>query len=148
MTVSFQLAAPTLNGVPLGDTFAGYFSKIDNASGDYYFEVNNHIGTSQFFMPEITNQTSSVIEMEVNGGLVGQNQCNCIVGAYADNVVFGYYQLFSNSNVRGYRNGSNYTGPYIYWGQDANGNIAPSGLLYKLVEANSGILTLTAVGAP
>jgi hypothetical protein len=148
MTVSFQLAAPTLNGRALGDNFAGYFSQIDNASGTYNFEVNNYIGTSEYFMPEITNPTPVAIEMAVNGGLTPENKCYCVVGADSANVAFGYYQMFLNSNVRGFVNGANYSGPYIYWGEDANGNIAQSGLLYKLAAANSGIVRLTATSAP
>jgi hypothetical protein len=96
----------------------------------------------------VTNPTYQAIEMEVNGGLTAQNKCNCDVGAYTSNVGFGYYQLFSNSNVRGYVNGSNYTGPYDYWGEDANGNIAQSGLLSNLIAANSGIVKLTVSSAP
>ena len=32
-----------------------------------------------------------------------------------ENTSFGYYRLFSNSNVRAYRDATNYTGSFIFW---------------------------------
>jgi hypothetical protein len=63
-------------------------------------------------------------------------------------VATGYYQLFSNSNVRLFLNGDNYTGPYEFFGTDANGQIAPSGPLYTLVASGSGIVNLDTNFAP
>jgi hypothetical protein len=56
--------------------------------------------------------------------------------------------LFSNSNVRLFLNGDNYTGPYEFFGTDANGHIAPSGPLYTLVASGSGIVNLDTNFAP
>jgi hypothetical protein len=121
---------------------AGYFQTIDNASGDYTFTVTNVIGSDYYMLPLISNQTAVALDMEVNGGLDAQNICGCSIPADGQNVAAGYYHEYSNSNIRLYRDGSNYTGPYAFFGEDANGQIAPSGLLYTLAAANSGVISL------
>ncbi len=83
--------------------------------------------------------------MGVNMGLTAQNLCFCTVGAFQGNIAIGYYRLYSNSNVRAYRNGSNYTGPYVYWGYDPFGPTTP---LASLAQVRSGMVTLTATFAP
>jgi hypothetical protein len=148
LTVSFELIQPTLNGTALGDSMSGYFQRIDNPSGDYTFTVNNQIGNDFYMLPEISNNTATALEIDVNAGLVAENKCYCSAPAYTQNVVAGYYQLFSNSNVRLYIAGQNYTGPYEFYGEDSNGEIGVSGLLYKLAQANSGIVHLDANFVP
>jgi hypothetical protein len=142
LAVSFELIQPTVNGKTLGDAMAGYFSTIDNASGDYTFTVTNVIGSDFYMLPVITNQAAVALDMEVNGGLDGQNICGCSIPAFGQNVAAGYYHEYSNSNIRLFRDGANYSGPYVFFGEDANGQIAPSGLLYKLAAANSGVVSL------
>jgi hypothetical protein len=146
--VSFELIRPTLSGQPLGDAFAGYFDNIDQPSGTYNFIVGNQLGSDYYFMPLISNHTNVPVDIEVNGGLQAENRCNCDAPAGSDNVATGYYQLFSNSNVRLFRAGYGYTGPYRYFGTDADGNVAPSGPLYKIVASGSGVLHLTLNTAP
>jgi hypothetical protein len=148
LLVSFQMERPNLGGNALGDQFSGYFAQINNASGTYNFVVNNIIGTDWFFLPEITNQTSSALALEVNGGLQAQNKCGCEAPVHSTNVAAGYYRLYSNSNVRGYYPANNYTGPYVFWGEDSTGAVSPGGLLYLSTEANSGIIHLTANSLP
>jgi phenylpropionate dioxygenase-like ring-hydroxylating dioxygenase large terminal subunit len=38
-----------------------------------------------------------------------------VVNAGSSNVAFGYYRLYTNSNVRAYLQGNGYTGQYFYW---------------------------------
>jgi hypothetical protein len=148
MEVSFSLAQPTLSGRTLGDPLSGYFNRIYNASGDYSFTVTNIIGADWYFKPLISNRTYANLDIDVNGGLQAENKCSCYAPAYTENLATGYYRLFGNTNVRLYVAGANYTGPYRFFGQDADGTIAPSGLLYKLVAPNSGLLQLIDTIAP
>ena len=148
MSVAFRMIQPSLNGNALGDGVSGYWNTINNPSGTYNLLVTNQLGNDWYFMPLITNQSAAPLEIEVNGGLQAENRCNCFAPAYTNNVATGYYQLFSNSNVRLFLNGDNYTGPYEFFGTDANGQIAPSGPLYTLVASGSGIVNLDTTFAP
>jgi hypothetical protein len=148
LLVSFKVDQPVLNGKVLGDAMAGYFNQINNVSGTYNFSITNIIGTTWYFLPELTNQTWSPLAIQVNGGLQAQNNCGCEAPAYSTNVAAGYYLLYSNSNVRGFYPANNYTGPYDFWGEDSSGAVSPGGLLYLNTAANTGIIHLTANTLP
>ena len=121
LTVSFTVLQPTLNGRTLGDPMSGIFSTYSNPSGTYNFTVGNHIGNTDYFLPLVTNRTSSALEIEVNGGLQAENRCNCTAPAGSTRVATGYYLWYSNSNVRLYQSNANYNGRYIFFGVDSNG---------------------------
>lgn len=89
--------------------------EIVNPPGRQELTVDNIVADQSYFVPFITNGTGTGLLMEVNGGLQSQNRCNCVVAANTNNVAIGYYRLFSNSNVRAYRSGSNYTGQYRFF---------------------------------
>ncbi len=77
-------------------------------------------------------------------GLTAENRCNCTAPAHSTNVQFGYYRYFSNSNVRAYLPASNYSGSYIFFGQDpSNTSAAITG-----VDSVSGLVQLTITQAP
>lgn len=137
MEVFWELIPPTLDGRALGDPMSGTFGPVQVTSDRVEIEIDNIVGEAYFFAPLIDNQTSSRLLMGVNMGLQAENRCNCVVAGGATNVFFGYYRLFSNSNVRAYRDGSGYTGSYIYWENFANS-----------VETGPGTITLTATSAP
>lgn len=140
--LSWDLERVSVGGRLIGDPMGGVFQHIPNPSGRITFTVNNRIGDSGYFNPWITNNTANALWMEVNGGLNSQNRCDCSAPAGSQRVSLGYYKLFSNSNVRGFRN-SNYTGQYSYWGTDANGNVGGR-RIPEIVEADSGITRLNA----
>jgi hypothetical protein len=142
MTMSFELVQPVLDGKALGDPVSGYWNTLISPAGTYNFEASYQLGSTYYFLPQISNLASSPLAIEVNGGLEAQNTCNCEAAANTDNVRAGYYELFSNSNVRLFFPGNNYTGPYLYFGTDASGAVSPSGPLYKLVQVPSGLLSL------
>ena len=148
VTVSFELVRPTLSGRALGDVVSGYWDRINGPSGRYNLEAGYKIGSSYYFLPQISNHTPVPLDIEVNGGLAAENRCNCSAPAQSDNVRAGYYQLFNNSNVRLFREGTNYSGRYWFWGTDSTGQVSPSGVLYKLVQAPSGIVPLLTTVAP
>jgi len=116
LTVSFELNQPTINGRTLGDEMSGIFDTITNPSGTINFQVTNHVGSTYYFEPQITNRTANALEIEVNGGLQAENRCNCTAPAGGTKISTGYYLFYTNSNVRLYRDGNNYTGPYTYFG--------------------------------
>ena len=139
---SWDLQRVELGGRPLGDTMGGSFAHIANASGNYSFTIDNRVGDSSYFNPWISNNGSNTLWMEANGGLNSQNRCNCSASPGAQRVSFGYYKLFSNSNVRGFRN-SAYTGAYSYWGTDTNGSVGGR-RIQDIAESGTGITRLTA----
>ena len=98
-----------------GDSMSGIYSTVTSAdlSGVTYL-INNIIGSDHYFIPYITNETSSDRLLGVNMGLEAENRCNCIIQANTPNVVAGYFELYSNSNLRLYE-GNTYTSGYYYW---------------------------------
>jgi hypothetical protein len=137
LQVSFELVRPTLSGVPLGDPMIGYYNTINNPSGNYSFTITNQIGTQVYFAPLITNRSAAPLLMDVNGGLPAENKCNCVVPVGGVNVALGYYQLFSNSNVRAFREGSNYIGAYYYFDN-----------LTRFLDSQTGVVKLTFTQSP
>jgi hypothetical protein len=137
IALSWELVRPTVSGRAVGDVMGGRFNTIDRPSGRYSFTIDNRVGDTVYFVPMISNRTPVPLLIEVNGGLQAENRCNCTAAANTDNVAAGYYRLFSNSNLRLYGAGSNYTGRYIYWADFAT-----------RLEAGTGRYRVTATSAP
>lgn len=133
LTVSFSLnRITTTQGNPVGETMNGVFNTISTPATTETFIIDNVIGGQQYFSPQISNNSAATLLMGVNMGLVSENRCNCTVSPFGQNVNIGYYRLFSNSNVRAYNSGSNYTGGFVFW-QNLTG----------FVEASTGLLELS-----
>jgi hypothetical protein len=143
LTLSFDLQRPSPFGVPLGESMNGFFNPIANPTGTISFDIGNVIGTQPYFAPLITNQTSVSLLMGVNMGLgTGyEERCNCVVPANSTNVGFGYYRLFSNGNVRAYRDTSKYTGTPLSWEYGKQYDVTN-------VERQTGVLRLLANTPP
>ena len=124
----------------------GSYDPISNPAGTYTVKVNNLIGNQPYFAPLVTNNTTAGVLMDVNAGLAAENKCFCDAPAGSSNVAFGYYRLYTNSNVRVYRSGSNYSGPYEFWGNDST--VAPNGNFDSSVASDTGILRLPLNTAP
>jgi len=148
LLLAFEVDQPRVGSQILGDAFAGYWNAISYPSGTYNFVVNNVVGNDVYFAPMISNQTPQALEAGVNVGLVAQNLCDCDVNAFTKNVLIGYYLLYSNSNVELFYHAANYTGPFVFWGQDQFGTMDSSGPLYQYVAVNSGLLQLIATNLP
>jgi len=144
LSVSFIVNQPVLSGRALGDPMSGIFNTITNPSGTINFQVSNHIGSNYYFQPLITNRTSVPLAIEVNGGLQAENRCNCTAPAGGTRVASGYYLFYSNSNVRLFRDGSNYTGSYVYFGVD-HGSGTP---LTNYVTGTAAQVELTVTSQP
>lgn len=144
LNASYSMIRPTLNGQSLGDVVAATYDPITNPAGSYTFEAKATIGTSRYFMPIVTNQTSVALLLGVNMGLAAENKCNCTAPAGQKRVAFGYYRFYSNSNVRGYRADTGYSGAYAYFGSDS----AASGNTIGGVDSESGVVELSFTTAP
>lgn len=142
MTVSWTLQQVEVSGREIGDAMGGRFGQVDNPSGTYSYTIDNTVGESFYFNPWITNNSANRLWMEANGGLNSQNRCDCFVAPGQERVTLGYYRMYSNSNVRGFRN-NGYTGAYSYWGTDSNGSVAGR-KIPEIAEAESGITRLVA----
>lgn len=112
--VSWELVQPVVGDSAIGDAMNGRFDAV-RAAPRLTFEVDNIVGDDWYFAPVITNKRSEDMLMGVNMGLAAENRCPCTVPAGGSNIGLGYYHFFSNSNVRGYRGGTGYTGRYSYW---------------------------------
>jgi uncharacterized protein YjdB len=116
LALRWDLVRPTTSsGTPVGQEVSGLFTTVNNPTGTLTYEVDNVIGSTTYFAPLITNTANTRLLMAVNFGLTGEVRCNCVVPAFTTRVGIGYYTLFSNTNVRGYRDGSGYTGPFVFW---------------------------------
>jgi hypothetical protein len=148
VTLSWELVRQTIAGtsIAIGDTMEGSYAPATFTQGATEgYIVDNVLGSNTYFVPVIDNLTPATLLMGVNVGLNAQNLCNCTVRPFEGNISIGYYRLFSNSNVRAYRDGSNYTGSYIYWGSDLSGSTTP---LANLAQVRTGMVTLTATMSP
>jgi uncharacterized protein (TIGR03437 family) len=134
MTISF-VVNPTLTntGDAIGDPFSGMFPVQNSPTGTLNFTISNYFSNSNtyYFAPVITNTSGTDLEMAVNYLLAAQNECNCVVYNGDTGITIGYYLYYSNSNVVGFANGSDYTGPYEIFNDVAG--VAP----------NSGVVNLT-----
>jgi len=138
LDVSWSLIRPTLsNGTSVGDPMSGSFATLPNPTGATSIEIDADVGGTLYFAPLVSNESSQALLLGVNMGLQSEKRCNCTAPANTQRVYFGYYRLFSNSNVRGYRTGSAYTGPYVFWDD-----------LAAFVDPVSGGVVLTATSAP
>ncbi len=148
VTISWELVRQTIAGTStaIGDTMEGSYAPATFTQGATEgYIIDNVLGSNTYFVPVIDNLTPATLLMGVNVGLSAQNLCNCTVWPFEGNISIGYYRLYSNSNVRAYRNGSNYTGPYVYWGSDPSGSTTP---LASLAQVRTGMVTLTATMSP
>jgi hypothetical protein len=137
LQVSFQLIQPSPWGVPLGDPMAGSFSPVNSPQGTYSFNITNQIGNQTYFVPFVTNTTNSALLMDVNLGLPQENKCNCLAPPQGVNIAFGYYMLFSNSNVDAFPAGSGYSGNFLSFNN-----------FNSSVENQTGIVMLTVNQSP
>ncbi|MDF1502431.1 Ig-like domain-containing protein [Roseisolibacter sp. H3M3-2] len=130
--VGWSLVRPVLGGQPLGVSMSGSFASVTNTGQTVAFTVDNDVGGTPYFAPLVTNRTATTLLLGVNMGLNSENRCNCTASVGASRVFFGYYRLFSNSNVQAFRSGSGYVGRYTYFDGFSG-----------LVQQGSGAIELT-----
>lgn len=116
-TLDWDLVRPVIQNttIALGEAIGGRFEITTGSDTEFDFVVDNEIAGTIYFAPVITNNTAVRLLMGVNFGLSSENRCNCVVPENSTNIYFGYYEMTASSNVRGYADGSNYTGTYVFW---------------------------------
>lgn len=144
LVVNYNMIQPTLGGRQLGDPINATYDPVNNPTGTLTFAATPKLANATYFAPRVNNQTPTDLLLGVNVGLTSENRCNCTAPANTSNVQLGYYRYFSNSNVRAYLAGSNYSGSYIYFGQDPSN---PSGAIAG-VDSVTGTVQLTITKAP
>lgn len=103
-SVRYILNRPTTpNGQPVGEQMVGTYSITAANGGSYRFNINWQLGNQNFFAPLIRNNFNFAVQPRVNAGLQSQLDCPCTIPASGQYTAFGYYRLFSNSNVEALR---------------------------------------------
>jgi len=130
INVTYDVVGHTNSGTAIGDPISGYFNPLSSPTGTMDFSITNYFANTNtyYFAPVITNTSGTTLEMVVNYGLVAQNECNCSVQTGVGPTNIGYYLYYSNSNVAGFANGSNYTGSYRIF-NPVTGIVANSGVV-------------------
>jgi hypothetical protein len=147
LAVSWALIKPTTDqGAPVGEDMSGSFNVINSPAGTITFTIDNVVGTQPYFAPLVTNFGNSQLLMVVNAGLASEKRCNCFVYPGSSSTYFGYYKLYSNSNVRAFRNGSGYTGTYVYWDNFASSVASGSGALNLSTSISPRIVRTPTLG--
>ncbi len=110
-----MVCATMPDGEPIGYEGGGVFSTIRTSGGIKNVTIDNEIGSSIYFSPAITNKSSEGLQVVVNEGLTSQIQCPLEIASGAQGVAIGYYRLYTNTLVKGYKSSSNYSGPSVSW---------------------------------
>lgn len=116
-TLEWDLVRPVIQNTttPIGEAMGGLFNVTVETSTTFDFAIDNDVGGTVYFAPLITNNTTARLLMGVNFGRAEENRCNCVVPAFSSDIYLGYYRLFPDTEIRGYNDGSNYTGNWVFW---------------------------------
>jgi hypothetical protein len=123
----------TAQGSPLGHDMSGTFK--DAAVGDQ-LTIDNVVDNQPYFAPFVTNPGAVDCEVTINKGWKSEFVTHAVVSAKTDNVGFGYYQLYTNSNVT-----LDCGGEIYWWGLQPNDSSGTS--FFNDVEKDTGIIDFT-----
>jgi len=131
VSVKWSLVKQTTEkGTPLGHEMGGTFSDI--AAGDDLI-VEANVDGQPYFSPFISNHTQTDCEVTINKGFQSEFITHAVSAAQTDNIGFGYYQLYSNSNVV-----LDCAGETYWWGTLPNETNPKS--FYDDVDKDSGLV--------
>lgn len=102
--------------------------------------IQSTVGKSHYFFPILNNYSNQDCRVVINEGLGSIQQDPGYIKAYAQNVVFGYYFLASNSNITLYCGNQK-----SYWGSLPNGQ---GDSITKIIDPITGATPLLAIGSP
>ncbi|GAB4034335.1 hypothetical protein GCM10028774_20230 [Spirosoma jeollabukense] len=117
-----------------GEAMAGIYQTVTNPTGTITYTIDNVVGTQTYFAPVITNNSSTRLLIGVNMGLTAEKRTNRVAVGGTSNIQFGYFRYYTNANVRGYKDGSGYTGQYVVWN---------AGNQFSVTTRGSGRVNLT-----
>jgi len=123
----------TVKGSPLGHDMSGTF---DNVTGGDELTIDNLIDNQPYFYPIINNTTKKDCDVTINKGWNSEYVTGAVASASSDNVGFGYYKLFTNSNVT-----LNCAGKSYWWGIQPDDTSGTS--FFDEVEKDTGVIYFT-----
>lgn len=94
--VRWEVIKVMLGNEPIGDDMAGTFPNVSNGATIY---IDNIVVDKQYFFPIMSNRTDHNCKIVINEGSGLNERQSGFLTPHTENVVFGYYYLFSNSNV-------------------------------------------------
>ncbi len=129
-------------GTKMGETLSSHFVVENRPDGEQRFEVSNMVGDQKYFALLLGNTTSQELMFGINMGLsepdnLWERKCYCPLAPQSPLVYMGYYRLLESSNIRVYRYGTEYSGPYDLWLRFSNH-----------VDDRSGIIILNVYAVP
>lgn len=131
--ISWKIVKKTTStGQLLGDDMENSFIVTNNQT----INVTNIIGSQQYFYPIINNKTNKNCSVIINDTWINRYDTNSSALANTDNVGFGYYKFFINSNVS-----MNCEGILSWWGLRADYTNGTS--FSTMVNKDTGITYLT-----
>jgi hypothetical protein len=124
----------TTIGVRLGDDMSGEYDGV--TTGDS-LTIENKVANEQFyFYPIINNNTDKTCHVIINEGWESENDTKSFIAPYASDIGFGYYKLYSNSNVT-----LDCDGAIYLWGDSPER--ATGTALFDLAEQETGVVEVT-----
>jgi len=121
------------DGLTIGhDMGASFYNVTDNQE----ITIDNVVGDQQYFYPIITNNTDKNCLITINYSWGSSYTTHASLNAHKKNVAFGYYKLFSTSNVL-----LNCDGKISWWGLRSDNQGGES--FYEKVEKETGSIYFT-----
>jgi hypothetical protein len=123
----------TKKGTPLGHEMSGSFKNI--AAGEQ-ITIDAVVEDQAYFYPMITNLTRTDCDVTINQGWKSELITNAVAGAQTDLIGFGYYELYTNSNVV-----LDCAGQVYWWGTRPDETNPTS--FFEDVDTDSGVIEFT-----
>lgn len=123
----------TSKGMPLGHDMSGSFDDIK--VGDE-ITIDNVVENQPYFYPLISNTSGVDCTVTINKGWKSEYDTGAIASAFQNNVGFGYYELYNNSNVT-----LDCAGQIYWWGLLPDETKGTS--FYDQVEKDTGAIYFT-----
>jgi len=123
----------TVKGIPLGNDMAGTFDGVN--VGDE-ISIDNIVADQPYFYPILDNNTNTDCLVTINKGWQGEFVTGATVPAHTANIGFGYYELYTNSNVY-----LDCGGQIYWWGQQPDVTTGTS--FFDQVTTDTGYIDFT-----
>lgn len=128
----------TTEGTPIGDDMSASWSSVNPGAK---LTIDNMIGDDRyFFYVVLANETDRDCKVSINDGWEYENRPYAIIASNEEDVGFGYYRLFTNSNVTLYCD-ANDPGEYWFWGLRPDSEKGTS--FFRTVRKGDGVKTFT-----
>ena len=132
--VSWSIVKVSLsNGVVLSDDMGGHFNGV---SDNEIISIDNIVGEQPYFYLIVSNKTDKNCSVIINYSWASEFVTHAQVAANKSNVGFGYYKLYSNSNVT-----LNCEGKVYWWGKRSGEEKGAP--FYEKVENDTGRIYFT-----